>query len=139
MKVNLFQDFTGRLDVAAALGAAETAMYLYDVEPGESLPYHYEYVPEWLLVVEGAVVVRVPDGELEVERGEIVCFPSGPGGAHQIANRSAATARVLLFSEAKVPAVSVYPDSDAIGVWPDDDTEFYFKRDAALSREDALD
>ena len=52
-KVNLFQEFTGRLDIGAALGAAETAMYVYDVHPGASFPYHYEYVPEWLLVVEG--------------------------------------------------------------------------------------
>ena len=70
---------------------------------------------------------------------DIVCFPAGPEGAHQIENRSAETARVLLFSGAQVPAVSVYPDSDAIGVGPDDDTEFYFKRGSALSRGDALD
>ena len=53
---NLFEDeFTGRLD----LSSEETAMYLYDVDPGESFPYHYEYVEEWLLVVDGAVAVRV--------------------------------------------------------------------------------
>jgi hypothetical protein len=34
---NLFEDeFTGRLD----LSSEETAMYLYDVEPDESFPYH---------------------------------------------------------------------------------------------------
>jgi hypothetical protein len=43
--------------------------------------------------------------------------------------------RVLLFSKAVVPAVSVYPDTDTIGVWPDDDTEYYFKRDTAVSRD----
>jgi uncharacterized cupin superfamily protein len=138
-KVNLFQEFSGRLDIGAALDAAETAMFLYDVEPGGSFPYHYEYVPEWLLVVEGTVAVRVPDGEVELERGDLMRFPPGPDGAHQIANRSTATARLLLFSNAAVPAVSVYPESDAVGVWPDDDTEFYFKRNAAISREDALD
>ena len=137
--MNLFADFTGRLDVGGALGSTETAMYLYDVEPGDSFPYHYEYVPEWLLVVDGTVVARTPGGELELERGDVVCFPAGPDGAHQITNRSAATARLLLFSKATVPAVSVYPDSDAVGVWPDDETEFYFKRSAAVSRADALD
>jgi hypothetical protein len=54
-------------------------------------------------------------------------------------NRSDRAARLLLFSKTTVPAVSVYPDSDAIGVWPDDETEFYFKRSAAVSRDDALD
>jgi uncharacterized cupin superfamily protein len=134
-KVNLFDDFTGRLDVAGALGSAETAMYLYDVEPGESLPYHYEYVEEWLLVVDGTVAARTPDGEGELHRGDVVRYSPGPEGAHQIANRGDATARVLLFSKAAVPSVSVYPDADTIGVWPDDDTEYYFKRDTAVPRD----
>ena len=110
-------------------------MYLYDVEPGESLPYHYEFVDEWLLVVDGTVAVRTPDGDHELHRGDLVRYPAGPEGAHQIANRSDRTARLLLFSKASAPAVSVYPDTDVIGVWPDDDTEYYFKRDTAVPRD----
>jgi uncharacterized cupin superfamily protein len=113
-------------------------MYLYDFDPDESLPYHYEYVEEWLLVVDGDVVVRVPDGEVELDRGALMRFAAGPGGAHQIINRGEAKARVLLFSKAALPGISVYPDTDTIGVWPDDDTEFYFKRSGAVSREDAV-
>ena len=132
---NLFEDeFTGRLE----LSSEETAMYLYDLDPGDSFPYHYEYVEEWLLVVDGAVAVRVPDGEVELVRGGLMRFAPGPGGAHQIMNRGEPKARVLLFSKATLPAISVYPDADAIGVWPDDDTEFYFKRSGAVSRDDAL-
>jgi uncharacterized cupin superfamily protein len=129
---NVFRDeFSGRLD----LSSDETAMYVYDVDPGTSFPYHYEYVEEWLLVVDGAVVIRVPDGELDLDRGDILRFPPGPDGAHKIMNRGDAPARVLLFSRAAVPSVSVYPDSDTIGVWPDDETEFYFKRSTAVPRE----
>lgn len=132
---NVFEDeFSGRLD----LSSAETAMFVYDIGAGTGLPYHYEYVEEWLLVLDGAVVVRVPDGEAEAGRGAIMRFAAGPDGAHQIVNRGATRARILLFSKAAVPAISVYPDTDAIGVWPDDDTEFYFRRSDALSREDAL-
>jgi uncharacterized cupin superfamily protein len=134
-KVNLFEDFTGRLDIASALGSAEIAMYLYDFEPGESLPYHYEYVDEWLLVVDGTVAVRVPDGDRELHRGDLLRYPAGPEGAHQVTNRSDRAARVLLFSKAAVPAISVYPDADTIGVWPDNDTEYYFKRNTAVSRD----
>jgi uncharacterized cupin superfamily protein len=133
-KANLFEEFTGRLD----LSTAETAMYVYDADPGESLPYHYEYVEEWLVVIDGAVVVRTPDGEDALERGDVVCFPAGPAGAHQIMNRSNATARFLVFSTAAAPAVSVYPDADAVGIWPDDETEFYYKRNTAVSRGEAL-
>jgi uncharacterized cupin superfamily protein len=113
-------------------------MFLYDVDPGDSFPYHFEYVPEWLLVVDGELSVRTPEGEQELGRGDLVRFPPGPLGAHQIMNRGQATARALLFSDAAVPAISVYPDSDTIGVWPDDDTEFYFKRSTAVTR-DAVD
>ena len=132
---NLFEDeFTGRLD----LGSEETAMYLYDIDPGDWLPYHYEYIEEWLLVVEGSVAVRAPDGEVEIDRGALMRFAPGPGGAHQITNRGVAKARVLLFSKVATPSISVYPDTDTIGVWPDDDTEYYFKRSGAVSREDAV-
>lgn len=132
---NIFEDaFTGRLD----LSSDETAMYVYDVGPGESFPYHYEYVEEWLLVIDGAVVVRAPDGEAQHGRGAMLRFPPGPDGAHQIMNRGDATARLLLFSRAALPSVSIYPDTDAVGVWPDDETEFYFKRGGAISREDAV-
>ncbi len=132
---NIFDDeFSGRLD----LSSAETAMFVYDVDPGDSFPYHYEYVEEWLLVIDGAVVVRVPDGERELGRGDILRFPPGPDGAHQITNRGTARARLLLWSKAALPGISVYPDTDAVGVWPDDDTEFYFKRSTSVSREDAV-
>src|SRR6185437_9165198 len=68
---NLFEDdVTGRLD----LSSEETAMYLYDVDPGESFPYHYEYVEEWLLVVDGTVAVRTPDGDGELHRGDLVRY-----------------------------------------------------------------
>ena len=132
---NLFEDeFTGRLD----LSSEETAMFLYDLGPDESLPYHYEYVEEWLLVVDGAIGVRVPDREVELDRGALMRFAPGPSGAHQITNREAAKARVLLFSKAALPSIGVYPDTDTICVWPDDDTEFYFKRSDAVSREDVV-
>ena len=89
-------------------------------------------------MVDGVVVVRIPDGEVELDRGALMRFAPGPGGAHQIINRGATAARLLLFSKAALPGISVYPDTDTIGVWPDDDTEFYFKRSGAVSREDAV-
>jgi uncharacterized cupin superfamily protein len=35
-----------------------------------------------LLVLDGTVVVRTPEREQELARGELVCFAPGPGGAH---------------------------------------------------------
>jgi hypothetical protein len=48
-------------------------------------------------------------------------------------NRSEARARTLVWSSSRVPAVSVYPDSDKIGVWPgDEENELIFRRDTAV-------
>jgi uncharacterized cupin superfamily protein len=133
--VNIFGEKPeGRLDVAGAVGSSAVASFIYDIGPGRSSsPYHYEYVEEWLLVVEGTVVVRTPEGEQTLERGDVVCFPAGPAGAHKVMNRSDAPARTLVWSSARLPAVSVYPDSNKIGVWPgDEENDLIFRRDTAV-------
>ena len=40
----------------------------------ELIPYHFEYEEEWLLVIDGTIVVRAPNGERTLERGSLV-FP----------------------------------------------------------------
>jgi uncharacterized cupin superfamily protein len=134
--VNIFdaENLEGRIDVARLAGSTALAMFIYDLAPGQSSsPYHYEYEEEWLLVVEGTIVVRAPDGEHTLGRGDLVRFPPGPDGAHKVMNRSESPARTLMFSSARVPAVSVYPDSDKIGVFPgDEQNELIFRRGTAV-------
>jgi uncharacterized cupin superfamily protein len=109
----------GVLRVGQEAGGQELSVKLFEIPAGQSLcPYHYEYVEEWLIVLDGAVTVRVPDGEQQFERGEVLCFPAGPDGAHKVSSAGAEAARILMFSSAAEPAVAVYPDSDKIGVWP---------------------
>jgi uncharacterized cupin superfamily protein len=70
--VNIFhaENLDGRVDVAGALGSKATLMFIYDVAPGQrQSPYHYEYDEEWLLVVDGTLVLRAPDEEHTLERG----------------------------------------------------------------------
>jgi uncharacterized cupin superfamily protein len=134
--INIFsaENPEGRVNVARVVGSMATAMFIYDLTPGQSQsPYHYEYEEEWILVVDGTVVVRTPDGEHLLERGDLVCFPSGPAGAHKLMNQSGSPARTLMFSSSQVPAVSVYPDSNKIGVWPGNEVdELVFRRDTAV-------
>jgi uncharacterized cupin superfamily protein len=124
----------GRLDVAQLLGSSALNMFVYDLDPGRSSsPYHYEYEEEWLLVIEGTLVLRAPDGEHTLQPGDLVRFPAGPEGAHKVMNRSGSPARTLFFSSSRVPAVSVYPDSDKIGVWSGNEAdELIFKRATAV-------
>jgi uncharacterized cupin superfamily protein len=134
--INIFsaENPEGRIDLARAAGSAESAMYVYDLDPGQSqCPYHYEYAEEWLLVIDGTIVVRTPNGERTLQPGDIVCFAPGPAGAHKVMNRSDAPALTLMFSSSRVPAVSVYPDSDKIGVWPgNEEDDLVFRRETAV-------
>jgi uncharacterized cupin superfamily protein len=99
--------------------AEETNLNLIVLEPGQAVcPYHYEYAEEWLLVLEGEVVIRTPDGEEAAVRGDIVCFPAGPQGAHRVANNGEAAARIVMFASSQRPGIVVYPDSDKIGAFP---------------------
>jgi uncharacterized cupin superfamily protein len=124
----------GRIDVGRAVGGEATTMFVYELSPGtSSCPYHYEYEEEWLLVLDGIIVLRTPDGERALERGDLVCFPPGPAGAHKLTNRSESVARLMMFSSAREPSVSVYPDSDKIAVWPGDEADsLVFKRGTAV-------
>ena len=117
-------------DISKAVGGNALAIKVYELPAGESVcPYHYEYEEEWLLVLSGAVVVRTPQGEVNLTEGEILCFPPGPTGAHKATNRGDSTARIVMFSSAREPAVAVYPDSDKIGVWPgNSDDEVMLRR-----------
>jgi uncharacterized cupin superfamily protein len=125
----------GAVRVTKALGAEAIAVKLMEIPGGESVcPYHYEYEEEWLIVLEGSVVVRTPSGEETLNRGEMVAFPVGPEGAHKVSNPGDESARIIMFSSAREPAVAVYPDSDKIGVWPGnpDDTVMLRRVDGAV-------
>jgi uncharacterized cupin superfamily protein len=98
-------------------------------------PYHYEDPDEeWLLVVSGNPTLRHPDGEEQLVPWDIVFFPAGPAGAHQVRNDSQSTARVAMFSSASAAAGAVvYPDTDMIWMWTDDDAvDIIVERSSAL-------
>ena len=109
----------GMARVGPALEAKQMGTSVYELPPGEAIcPYHYEYAEEeWMLVLEGTPSVRDPDGVHELEPWDLVLFPTGPEGAHQVRNDSGETARVLMYSTVVHPAATVYPDSDKIAVW----------------------
>jgi uncharacterized cupin superfamily protein len=109
----------GQSRVGDQAGGQAITVRLYEAPEGESIcPYHYEYEEEWALVLAGSPTLRTPDGERLLAAGDLVCFPVGPDGAHKLTNRAGETARILMWSGSREPAVAVYPDSDKIGVWP---------------------
>ena len=109
----------GMLRPGPDLGAKETGMSIYELPPGQAIcPYHYEYgEDEWLLVLAGHPSVRTPDGTDELEPWDVVFFPKGPDGAHQVRNDGDEPARVVMWSTIVYPSATAYPDSDKIAVW----------------------
>ncbi len=101
------------------VGATDSGASLYEVPPGQSIcPYHYEYgEEEWLLVLEGRPTLRTPDGEEALDPQELVFFPKGPAGAHEVRNDTEAPARVLMWSTIVEPTATAYPDSGKVGIW----------------------
>jgi uncharacterized cupin superfamily protein len=92
---------------------------VYELPAGQwTFPYHYHHgVEEWLYVVAGSPTLREPVGERELGPGDLVCFLSGPDGAHAVRGPG----RVVMFSGVAATgaaSISVYPDSDKLGVRP---------------------
>jgi len=110
--------FRGR-SLSRDVGASLTGMGLYEIEPGNAMwPYHFELVEEeWLIVIEGEVTLRTPDGERELRAGDVACFPAGPTGAHAVRNHGATTARIAMPSSvAPYGDAVVYPDSGKFSI-----------------------
>jgi uncharacterized cupin superfamily protein len=105
--------FVGRDAGAERLGAT-----LFELPPGRTAsPYHWHHAnEEMLVVVAGRPSLRTPEGWRELAAGEVVSFPVGERGAHQVSNFADEPARYLFISQMIGPEVAVYPDSDKIGV-----------------------
>ena len=126
---------SGMARFGTELGSEDSGATLYELAPGEAVcPYHYEYgEEEWALALEGTVSVRTPDGIEQLEPNELVFFPKGPEGAHQIRNDGDAPARVLMWSTVVLPTATVYPDSGKVGVWTGNkEDDLMFRRDGAV-------
>ena len=103
--------------VGARIGAELIGGSLYELEPGDRLyPYHTHHAnEEWLLVVRGEPTLRTPDGEQALREGDVVAFPRGDEGRHQVLNRTDTPIRVLMLSTMIAPDVVDYPDSGKLG------------------------
>jgi uncharacterized cupin superfamily protein len=103
--------------VGRQAGSERLGASIYEIAPGNAtFPYHYHFGnEEMLIVLSGRPHLRTPDGWRQLSDGDVVAFPVGERGAHQIANRTEGAVRVLLISEMMGPEVVVYPDSGKVG------------------------
>ena len=61
---------------------------MYEVEPGNKQgPFHTHHAnEEWAIVLRGEPTLRTHEGEQQLRQGDVVAFPRGKEGAHQIRN-----------------------------------------------------
>jgi uncharacterized cupin superfamily protein len=100
-------------------GATATGLGVYELEPGSAAwPYHFELVEEeWLIVIDGELTLRTPEGESVLRTGDVACFPAGASGAHAVRNHTDAPVRYAMpSSSAPYGDACVYPDSGKVRV-----------------------
>src|SRR4029453_327674 len=105
---------------------------MYEVEPGNKQgPFHTHHAnEEWAIVLRGEPTLRThegappprgeptpapPEGEQQLRQGDVVAFPRGKEGAHQIRNDTDAPVRVLMLSTLIAPDIVEYLDTGKIG------------------------
>ena len=101
-------------------GAKNSLVSVYEIPPHKSAyPYHFHHNnEETFYILSGEGVLRTPDGERKVSAGEFLFFPTGPAGAHKLTNSSDTENLVYIdFDVVHYVDITIYPDSEKIGVW----------------------
>lgn len=93
-------------------------MQIEELSPGmQSSPAHYHMLEEeQVLVLEGAVTLRLGAEVHQMKAGDYVCFPAGQKMGHCFVNETDAVCRFLIIGERNPDEVCVYPDSNKVMV-----------------------
>jgi uncharacterized cupin superfamily protein len=102
--------------LAAAAGASELGCSLYELDPGaQAAPYHAHHANEELvLVLDGEIELRSPEGTRRLSRGAVAAFPRGAEGAHRLRNVGEEPARYLMFSTMRFPELAEQLDTGTV-------------------------
>lgn len=115
--------------------ARQTVVAIYEIPPLKSaFPYHYHTKnEETYFIISGEGILKTIDGIKKVGKGDIIYFPANSNGAHKLTNTS--NTQMLLYIDFDTNndlEVTVYPDSNKIGIWGKDITQIH-KIDSKVS------
>lgn len=103
------------------MGAARnTVVSVYEIPPHKAAyPYHFHHKnEETFYILTGEGMLKTPEGERKVCAGDLLFFPATPEGAHKLTNCSDTENLVYIdFDAVHDVDITIYPDSDKIGVW----------------------
>lgn len=103
-------------DIDRLVGAQHLGYRLIRLPPGNaSFPTHFHHFGEELFyVMEGRCLLKVPQGDKAVTKGDFIAFPPGAAGAHKFINSGDEPCVLLAIGTALPYDVSEYPESDKI-------------------------
>ncbi|MEJ0065331.1 MAG: cupin domain-containing protein [Caulobacteraceae bacterium] len=79
--------------------------------------YHFHHGnEEMLIVLSGRPTLRTPEGERQLEEGEVVIFRRGPDDAHKCSNQTDQPARYVMICNYATPDAVEYPDTRQLSV-----------------------
>jgi uncharacterized cupin superfamily protein len=91
----------------------------------EGGPYHFHHGnEEMLIVLRGRPTLRMPEGERQLEEGEVVVFRRGAEGAHKLRNTTDEPVRYLFVSNNASPDAVEYPDTKQLSVMAHTTSQF---------------
>jgi len=108
-----------RKQLGEAAESEQIGCSLYELPSGHrSWPYHYHTAnEEAIYVLRGTGTIRLAGETSEVEAGDYVSLPADESGGHRVINDSDGTLRYLAISTMNDPDLTVYPDSEKMGVY----------------------
>lgn len=116
-----FEEGNGRYggdyhEIGLLIGARRLGYQITTLPPGKRFcPLHTEEDEEEMFIVwEGEALIRTLRGDITCRAGDVIAFPPGDVGAHQVMNVSDKPCRVFMLGFEGIKAVSYYPDSKKI-------------------------
>ena len=103
-------------EIGLLIGARKLGYQISTIAPGKSFcPLHVEDMEEEMFIIwEGEAVIRTLRGEITCRAGDVIAFPTGSVGAHQVINKSDRPCRVFMLGAEDPNSVCYYPDSNKV-------------------------
>jgi uncharacterized cupin superfamily protein len=108
-----------RARLGRAAGSAKLGASLFSLPPGSAtFPLHaHLHNEELLVVIAGTPTLRTIDlPERTLASGDVVAFPAGLTGAHELRNDSPEPVSLLIISTMVAPEINVFPDTGELWI-----------------------
>jgi len=120
-KIDNFRLFSATPRLSAAVKSKNLVFDMRQLNPGQfSFPYHFHRnAEELMMITEGSMTLRTPDGLEIVGKGDIVFIEMGESGAHQFYNHGTELCKYLDIRTIYGIDVVEYPDSEKVNILPE--------------------